>query len=73
MLFRSVGYPSDIQQITEDDDDEIARLKRSRMALDMEEIEVYGSEKKTHFTIKVYGFDVSGFLHFLGLGYFPAF
>lgn len=44
-------------------DDEIARIKRSRLALDMEEVEVYGSEKKTHFTIKIFGFEVWHALH----------
>ena len=47
-----------MEDLTEDDDDEIIRLKRSRMALDQEEVEVYGSEKKTHFVIKTYGLEV---------------
>jgi cleavage and polyadenylation specificity factor subunit 1 len=48
-----------MEDLTEDDDDdEIRRLKRSRLALDQEEVEVYGSEKKTHFVIKTFGLEV---------------
>lgn len=50
----------DVMDITEfdDEDDEVIRVKKSRMALDQEEAEVYGSEKKTHFVITIFAFEV---------------
>jgi len=42
-----------------DDDEEVVKVKKSRMALDQEEVEVYGSEKKTHFVITTFSFEVN--------------
>lgn len=42
----------------DDDDDEVLKVKRSRLALDQEEVEVYGSQKRTHFVITTYKFEV---------------
>jgi cleavage and polyadenylation specificity factor subunit 1 len=41
-----------------EDDEDVVRVKKSRMALDQEEVEVYGSEKKTHFVITTFAFEV---------------
>lgn len=46
----------------DDDDDAVLKVKKSRLALDQEEVEVYGSEKRTHFVITTYKFEV---LHFV--------
>lgn len=50
----------EVMDITEfdDEDDEVIRVKRSRMAMDQEEAEVYGNEKRTHFVITVFSFEV---------------
>lgn len=50
----------DVMDITEfdEEDDEVIRVKRSRMVMDQEEVEVYGSEKRTHFVITVFAFEV---------------
>ena len=42
----------------EDDDDDLIRVKKSRMVLDQEEVEVYGSERRSHFSIRTFSFDV---------------
>lgn len=55
----------EVEDLTEDDDDEIIKLKKSRRALDQEEVEVYGSEKKTHFSFKTYMLEVNFFFLFL--------
>jgi len=54
----------EVEDLTEDDDAEIIKLKRSRKALDEEEVEVYGSEKKTHFSLKTYTLEVFKFYNF---------
>lgn len=50
----------EVMDITEldDDDDDVVRVKKSRLAFDQEEAEVYGSEKRTHFIITVFAFEV---------------
>ncbi|CAL8131581.1 unnamed protein product [Orchesella dallaii] len=42
----------------DDEDDEVIRVKRSRLAMDQEEAEVYGNEKRTHFIITTFAFEV---------------
>lgn len=43
----------------DEDDDELIKVKRSRLALDQEEVEVYGSERRSHFIIRTFSFEVS--------------
>jgi len=53
------GMEIEVEDLTEDEDAAIIQLKRSRKALDDEEVEVYGSEKKTHFTLRTYTLEVN--------------
>ena len=42
-----------------DDDDDVIKVKKSRLALEEEEAEVYGNEKRSHFNIRTFMFEVS--------------